>query len=766
MVDAQRVSVLVLLVILASMATAQAQTGSAVEEIVVTARKRAELLEDTPVSVTALGPSTLREAGVTRLDDIQQLVPNLQFLTGRTDQEASVVIRGVRGEGEIAFDPGVGIYVDGVYLSRTQGAIIDVIDVEQVEVLRGPQGTLFGKNTVGGAINITTVKPQPETTGFVFVRAGSFNTIATRATLNLPIASKALDDRLLARFSVASTNRDGYTDNWFREERWTDRNSLAFLGSLRFLAHDDVTIDVSGTWARNHARSRGGQCVVQNDSPPVRIDEFLEACENSEPFRFGADVASIADVESYGLWGTIAWSVGDVGAVEDLQLKSVSAWREQRPRSRDDIDMTELPVVQLSAVGGGPLDGEPGFARQLSQEVQANGQSLDGRINFVAGAFGFWEVANDAFTTRISLPGIGDVTQVESLTDVDNWNWALYGQVTGDPTDWLSVTAGLRYTEEKKGLSRNNVDLLAGGSSAAASNSAIFTAWTPMASIAMRLPEEYLEALPLEHALSYFTYSRGFRGGGFNGTFGNLSSDRLEPFLPETLDSFELGLKTIAWERRLTLNASIFLGKYRDIQKSTIVSGPDEDGDGLPDTIEVIVQNAASATNKGAEIELLAIPLDGLLVQGSLGLLDARFDEFESFDRLTGEPLERGGETFRQAPQLQAHVALQYSFEFAGAGTPWLAGTLTPRLDWYYQSSVHFQEPELTGLIQRGYNLLHARLGYRFDDSRSEVAVWAKNLTDEAYLNWGIPPLAEDLGTVARYFAIPRTVGIELSYQL
>ena len=167
-----------------------------VEEIVVSARKRDEFLEDTPVSVTALGADTLREVGVTQLSDIQDLVPNLQFRSGRNGITAGVQIRGIgTASPELAFDPGVGIYVDGVYLPRAFGQIVDVIDVEQIEVLRGPQGTLFGKNTVGGAINLTTVKPQPVPEAFVLARPSNFGRIFTEAMVNLPVVEDLLFSR-------------------------------------------------------------------------------------------------------------------------------------------------------------------------------------------------------------------------------------------------------------------------------------------------------------------------------------------------------------------------------------------------------------------------------------------------------------------------------------------------------------------------------------------------------------------------------------------
>lgn len=747
---------------IAAAETTRRQSGR-IEEIVVQARKRAELLEETPISVTALGEATLREAGVTRLDEITELVPNLQFLSGRSDQEAAVVIRGIRGEGEIAFDPGVGIYVDGVYLARTQGSIIDIVDVEQVEVLRGPQGTLFGKNTVGGAINITTIKPRDEIEAFAFVRAGNFGAVNTRVSLNLPVAIGTLRDRVFTRLSLSTANTSGYTYNVFRDEYANDRNSIAFLGSVRALLRADLTLDVSGTWARDHTRSRGGQCVVEAEKPLQNLAPgFVESCEASQPFDFLADTAGLADTESYGAWANLVWAAGDGLGLHDIAVRSITSWREQIPRFREDIDMTAIPVVTLSGTEGGPFDGGNGFARQLSQELQLNANAWDDRVSLVGGAFGFWEKAMDDVVTHITLGDSVDAAS-RAFTSTDNWTWALYGQATVDVLDWLSLTAGLRYTEDKKGISRTNTDLNDPDLPPTVDESAskVFSAWTPMASLAARLPDDWIGSAPIDTLMSYVTWSRGFRGGGFNGTLGNLSGGLL-PFLPEHVDNYEWGVKSVAFEGRLLASLSLFYMDYRDIQVTTILTGPDEDGDGVADTIERLVLNAAESTNKGVEFETQARPIDDLQIRGSIGYLDARFDDFEGFNRLTGEPMNRAGETFRQVPKLQTHLSLQYSIAF-DPGPAWLSGWVTPRVDWYYQSAVHYQEPEFPALVQRGFNLLHARLSYDFDDDQSQFAVWGKNLTDESYLIWGIQPLGEELGTVARYFAAPRTVGIEIS---
>jgi len=732
---------------------ARSQAGM-IEEIVVQARKRSELLEDTPISVTALGENTLRQAGVTRLDDIQTLVPNLKFQNGTEGMAANFVIRGVGTPqaAAIAFDPGVGVYVDGVFLPRTIGTLIDVVNIEQVEVLRGPQGTLFGKNTVGGAINITTVKPKEELEGFVLLRPSNFGSLFTQAMVNVPI----VPGRLLGRFAMSSTNTAGYTRNVYLDENNNDRNSLTFLGTIRALPFDDFTLDITGTWSRDHNRSRGGECVYVQDTALGGLTPGLkEACEATTPFENSSNIAQIADVESYGLWGTAAYDVGEVGPVDDVVVKSITSWRQQIPRLRVDVDQTSANALWRSSVGGSPQDGTPGFQQQISTELQVNGSAWDDRINLVAGYFVFWEKGRDSQLLAVVPTGL----VVENNREIDNWSWALYTQGTVDATDWLSITAGVRYTEDKKGVSARNFALGEEDPRVDLSDSAIFTAWTPTASIAAFAPDSWLDELSLDHLMGYFTYSRGFRGGGFNGVI-NPILEGLDSFQPEFLDSFEIGFKTIGWEKKATLNVSIFYGDYSDIQVTTQREAGDIDGDGIID-IDQVTENAAKATQKGAEIEALVLPIEGLQLNGSVGLLYTNYDEFLSFSAVSGNPISRAGESFNNAPELQTHIAAQYSVEIPVDGA--MQGWLTPRIEWYYQSAFHALGPELAAATQRGFNLLHARLTYEFMDDRAQVSLWAKNLLNITHFDV-VSPVVTSFGFAARYYEPPRTYGAELSY--
>lgn len=734
-----------------------ARVDARVEEIVVSARKRAEMLEDTPLSVTAIGVETLRDNDITRLDEIRNLVPNLNFQQTPVglDQAAQFRIRGI-GTTRIAaaFDPGVGIYVDGVYLPRSVNSVMSVIDVQQIEVLRGPQGTLFGKNSIGGAISLTTVKAHEEVEGFAQVRAGNFSTIETRSMVNLPI----LDD-LYSRFSLSTQNFGGYTFNTTRNESTSDRQSISALGSVRWIPHEDVTVDVTGFWARDRNHGQGGSCFYVQDGPLAPPgSEFRDACIRSGPFEFQSPILQLADQRNYGAWGVINWDVGDAWVFEDVAFKSTSSWRQGTTRLRSDVDGTDFPIVMIASIGDGPLDGEEISGRSFIQEGQLNATAWDGRVDLVGGAFGFWEESEGPTQTTSLLSGA--VTNSSIATSrPDNWDWAIYGQASVDVLDWLSVTAGVRYTEEKKGNDFSVQPVLpVPGPEEGVRARQVFTAWTPMASIAATLPEDLMGDAPLDHLMGYFTYSQGFRGGGFNAVL-NAEVDDLTPFAPETLDSYEFGVKTIAFDQRLTFNVALFMYEYDDIQVTTTEFDPVTDG------IVQLTRNAAEGTGKGVELEMRAFPIPGLVANGSVGLMKTEYDDFaNAVDDLTGETINRAGEPFNNTPELQTNLGVQFTLPLQNVGPDWLAGYLTPRVDWYYQSSVNFAGPELVAATQRGYNLLHARLSYSFMDDRAQVALWGKNLTNETFFING-QPLATTFGYVLRTYGTPRTWGGELSYR-
>lgn len=745
------------------------KAASRVEEIVVRARKRGELLEDTPLSVTALSPTTLREAGIVRINEIQTLVPNMTFQTSPTNPQLRIRGVGSSAAGS-AFDPGVGMYLDGIFIPRDRTAILDIIDVQQIEVLRGPQGTLFGKNTVGGAVSITTVKPQMDFQGSAFVRASNFGTLTTRMMMNVPIGSGWLEDKLAIRLSFGSGNSRGYVYNSFRDEYLTDINNQSFIGSIRFLPTDSLTIDVFGSVTSLSNSNLGGNCVFVQQAPLTSLAPDLpQACAETSPFVTTAQLDQLLNINSNALWGIARYEIGEVSVLEDVSLKSLTSWRRGSTRFRTDLDATRLSVVNLMQAGGSApgfddlLNGEPGSSQQIQQELQMNAAAWDGRINFVTGLFTFWE--RSAGGTTVYVPTLPSATNSNIKTD--NFTWALYAQGTADVTDWLSLTAGIRYTSDNKTVDQFNSSALdpdapGGGGT----GDKTFTSWTPIASLALLAPEDWIDEVPVDHLMGYFTYSRGFKGGGFNAAVQPTAGASLvpEPFDPETLDNFELGVKTIAFDRRLTMNVALFRANYDDIQQTSQRVTIDEEGN--PNT-QRLTLNAAKATIQGVEVELQASPITGMFIMGSLGYLDARYDSFpNALSDLDGTVIDRSGQTINQTPHWQSFLAVQQSFPLSPGveSAPWLDGFITPRVEWAYRSKQHTLGPELKPGIQPGYNLLNARLSYDFLDNRAQIALFGRNLLDEAYMS-DIFTVTATYGFATRWFQTPRNFGGEISYR-
>jgi iron complex outermembrane receptor protein len=672
--------------------------------------------------------------------------------------------------GESAFDPGVGTYVDGVYLPRG-GKIMDVVDIEQIEVLRGPQGTLFGKNTLGGAINMTTVKPHRDVEGFAFVRPGSRGQIRTRSMVNLPIDIGWLEDKLFSRLAFASANDGGWVENETWDNEQSNLNSLSFLGSLRFVPTDDLTIDLSGSWDRSMSHRRGRRCAFQGGGALTPLFPTLEeACRASEPFRVRTNDPNNDYQESYGVWGTIAYDLGPIGLLDAVGFKSITSWREQTSDkfTSEDIDATEVFVTHLEV-----LPGQPGF-QQIQQELQLNGQAWDDRIALLAGFFSFWDKGGEAGGNGGGLTTTGTGFRGLGQSQIDNFTWALFGQITVDPTDWLSLTGGLRYTEDTK---RNSIvnqtlteaqliavsndpssisRLLAEEGASVESGEKTFSKWTPMASVALFAPQEWISLVAVDQLMTYFTYSQGFRGGGFNTVIDPLQLDLLS-FGPETIENFEIGAKAIALEERLTFNLSLFHMDFEDIQVLQNVVFPNPDDPDQP-FIRRITTNAAKARSRGLEAEIQAIPIDGLQVTGNIGLLDAEYTEF-----VDAGGNDRSGNRFGE-PRFTSFLAAQYSFPLAGLGPEWLEGWITPRLQWSYTGGRYFGALNNQTAYQRGYNKLDARLSYDFLGDRAQLALWGTNITDEEYLAF-----AEDLvgvfGITTQGYAAPAAWGAEMSYR-
>ncbi len=360
------------------------------------------------------------------------------------------------------------------------------------------------------------------------------------------------------------------------------------------------------------------------------------------------------------------------------------------------------------------------------------------------------------------LSALGE-SPILGTVKISNWDWAVYFQGTLEVTEWLSVTGGVRYTEEKKGLQRrveapNDPDP---EGRADFSESKTFTNTSPSATVRLTAPESWIDSVPIDHIMTYFRYAEGFRGGGFQGNALFTPNPEDISFKPESNDSLEVGLKGILFDRKLSLSFAYFHDKLQDQQIPQFVTA-----EGAI-TGDVLITNAGQSTVQGVELEFATQPIEGLALNGSVGYLDAVYDEFENAQNArTGDPVDRSGQRFNFLPQWQTYLGAQYTIDtldFFEGGPDWLAGTIVPRIDWSWQSKTTNWAPELPELNQNGFHLVNLRATYSFNDDRTQMAFFVNNVTDQDYFRDSVALGPRLSLVVGKYYEPPRWYGFEFS---
>ena len=714
--------------------------------IIVTARRREERLIDVPLSVTALSGEQLEQQGVLELTQVAQTVPNITLEVSRgTNTTLTAFIRGVGQQDPVAgFEAGVGVYVDDVYLNRPQAAVLDVYDVERIEVLRGPQGTLYGRNTIGGAIKYVTAKLPSDTALSIRGTYGSYDQADVIVTASTP-----LTDSLTVGASGARLSRGGFGDNLnlgtenYNKDVWAARGTIEFDSG-------PVFVRLSGDYVKDNSEARQGTRLIPSllTGAPVLDDVF--------DTRAGLNVVD-QEVEAFGGALNIAIELSDT-----LTVKSITGYREDS--STTPIDFDSLPAGDLDVPAIYEND-------QFSQELQLlyEGDRLSGVLGFYyldASAFTAFDVLLANTGALIGLPGLN----AQTLGDVDTETWSVFGDFTYDLTDTVSVSVGGRYTNDKR-TSRVLRTTFIGGFSdlfipsspaiaiATTSNfngSQTFKDFNPRASISWQ---------PNANHNIYFSYSQGFKGGGFdprgqttacrNPTGGACTADEVFDFLafdPETVDSFELGWKASLLDNRLNIAVAAFIGQYDDVQIPGSV-GVDTNGDGINDSFIGITSNAASADVNGFEIEGNALVGKDFAGQGSrfavnwsLGYLDAGFNTF--IDAFGNDVADK--RVFQNTPDITAHMGVNLGLPVA-SGMVDVFGTASLRSD-----ASQFEVPN-PFLDQDGFVLVDASIVYTDDEGRFSIGAHAKNLFDKEYIvagyNFvagGTPPGTPFVSTLGR----------------
>ncbi len=687
----------------------QAEDSFSLEEIIVTARKRSESLQSTPIAISAFNAQALEDRGAVNINDITNFVPNMQFSAAAsgTVGASSIALRGI-GQSDFitTTEPGVGLYLDGVYLARVTGAALDLADIERVEVLRGPQGTLFGRNTIGGAVNVITKKPSGDFNGNAQLTLGNNNRFNGRFSVDFPI----MDDVLSGRVSFLSKNSDGYgfdSDPAGDGGNLAVENDIAGRVQLLFTPKENISF----LFSADHTRRRG--TVIPHGRAASTIPGDISLLPNDDPdlVRLSAPIQDDLDVTGFAL--TTEIGMGEVN------LKLITAYREQSGQSGQDFDGGSDNILDQFITSS---------QDQFSQEIQFTGTSLDDKLEWLIGAYYFKE--NGQFDSDIVLTGV----PIDIFTNSETESYAAFVQGTYQVSDKLSVTGGIRWTSETKAI---DIDTFFGPFQLVdAQESNKFEAFSPKVSIDYQASDDLLV---------YASVSRGFRSGGFNGR--PFSPNDVTPFDEETTTAYEIGVKADMMEKRVRLNIAGFYTDYKDIQLTATTLN--EQGQFI-----VLTANAGKAEIYGIEAELQARPTEDLFIYGSVGYADnGNVSPLEGFDFDTST-----GGNLPGASEWTLSFGGNYDFE-VGNDMIGMVG-----IDYSYRSRYDHQASNQTAAVEEnGYGLLNARLIVGPDDEKWKLTFYGKNLTDEVYRVYGQDSLAS-MGVAVVWFGPTREFGATLSF--
>jgi iron complex outermembrane receptor protein len=738
---------------------ATAGGSDALGEVTVTAQRVQQDLQKTPISITALSNQQLQQLNVSSTSDLRGLVPNLEILQQSGggagtygENEMGVYIRGVGTESRFFNqDLGVGIYVDDVYLTTTQNLNLSFYDLGDVQVLKGPQGTLFGKNTIGGALLLQTTKPGAEFGGYGQVTFGSFNRLDVQGAVNLPFS-----DILLSRLSFYTSDVDGYITHLLDSGTNDDVHEKSVRYQLRFQPTEGFTADLLTEYGESH--DHGYESITTQCNPNAYYTGNYDSvhtipyCTQYKPLGqpyeiYGNAVAKFPTGGGgftpfdQGKSGTVdlrlAWTIND-----NITLKSISALKRLDLDSyRDDGTPAGLYTELMDYAD-----------RQISQEFQALSKFWDGRLNLVAGVFYIDQKAN---SQQITGPDYVDPVGYYFGNIIDSTSVAAYLQGTYKITDQLSATVGVRYTRDHKDSSSNVYEGCYGsylseyitgtggcwipgpGSADYAAASGTWTHTDPR----FQLDYQWTPTL-----MTYVSATSGYKSGGFNAQLPYLGSPYNLPFQEESVWNYEIGAKSEWFDRRLRANIAVFDQEYKNFQSSV-----QEYYNGID---VFTTTSAADGFQRGAELEIDAIPTPDLTVRATYAYLDQGYSKIFPDAAAAGLTLNTPITT---APKNEYSIAADYTVHLPGGAT------LIPALNWRYVGPKSEGTPPETA-VTPGYGLLGANLAYNAPSQKWSIALWGKNLLNKYYYvdysagadtNMGItqvtPGRPREIGGTVRY---------------
>ncbi|MBB5517353.1 TonB-dependent receptor [Amphiplicatus metriothermophilus] len=718
------------------------------DEIVVTARRRAESLQDVPVAVSAFSDDRIAELQADNLSGLQYATPNL-YLDQGDASNAVIYLRGVGQNDSLAFaDPGVGVYVDDVFIARSQAAFLELFDVERVEVLRGPQGTLYGRNTIGGAVKFVSTTPPDEFDAYFEAGAGNYDFATVKGRIGGPLAPGVLRGK--AAFSAS--RRDGYNVNLFDGEDDGDLKSFSGRGALLYTPSDDFEflLSLDGKIDRpDTSRSPVRETAIAGAPDPVGAPATIVVFPQSgDPYEVDVNANGLSDLTAFGVSLTSRWN-----ASETVTIESISSVRTMDFDLNLDTDGAPLPILDILLLQD---------QTQFSQELRALYDD-GGRFTFTGGFYYFhdddvtFSGVDNGSATIFGFPVIlfgfpsSSLAETKQITN----SYAVFGDATFALTDRLNVSAGVRYTYEKRKSRRlfenffdPSVSVIenappflegAGVPGTPISGEADFDALTPKVSVSYK---------PTDDILVYASVSRGFKSGGFD---GRATTDfGFQPFDPEFVWSYEGGLKTSWFDGAVTANLAYFYNDYADMQVTSFGADP------VTGVFVSLFTNAAAATIQGVELELFLQPTARLSIAGTAGWLDAEYDEFEIL--VGGVPTDVSDRPLVNSPRWNASLGATYEHPL---GERFIA---VAHVDGAYRGERAVEITASPELTQKRHGLLNAFVALKTADARWELRGGVKNATNEAIRVQGFN-LSEFPGVQLGFYAAPRTYDFRLIYR-
>jgi len=703
------------------------QSGPVLEEVIVTAQKRTESLQDVPLAITAISGQSMRERGIDGLEGLQFAIPN--FNLGQQLGVARISLRGVGlenlsagAEGSIAF------YSDGIFYSRPAAALSGLYDIERVEVLRGPQGTLYGRNATGGAINVITAKPTEEFEGYANLSYGNYNAINFEGA----VGGALIKDTLRARLSARTQDRDGYGTNIISGADIDNSHTRSVRFQLEALPSEDLSLLLRANYHKEDDNNYGyhfiNQFADENGVETPALGLLLGGQKAVDPRDIASDLEPKNDREIWSAGLEINYDFGWG------HFKSLTAYLSTEYLTRSDLDSTSFPLAPITQFEN---------AQQFSQELQLSGEI--NHFTWLAGLYYFEEDIDGGIDIPINdiLFG-GTGTMMEGFFgggSIDTQASAAFGQVNYQINETWALSVGLRYSDEKKSaIDQFRFDVFTPEVPGAPVIPLVEL--TPSVSFNSITPRYALEYTPADNLLFFASVSKGFKAGGIN--LGGVQ----KPYQPEKVWSYEAGVKADLLGNRLRANLTGFYYDYTDLQVGRVKNNI------------LVLENAADATIKGLEIELFALPVEGLQLEMVFSYLDARLDKFITGDQARPAlgDIDLSGNTVSQAPKFTVNAAAQYRW-FLDAVSVTLRGEI------FWVDNIYFTPFNLKSAAQPAHSRQNIFLTVEDSNKKWFVQAYIKNIDGGNDIANSFVSTNLVGNVVNGFYEEPRTYGIKIGHR-